>query len=206
MFKVEYGDMGKKRIGLNALYDTLNQDYFRGRLPRFRVNMTDLSRYLSSGWCRMWKREILLSQSLGGDHVRQTLLHEMIHVSSKDLRHGPSFRRGLRRLGLMGEAWALNEVEFYKEEEKDRLFKKRIKKRWELDVAEVIEYVAMEHPNMKWIKVRRYLAQYWNTPQWEVLKIAPWLKGYWYHQASQAKRMAEQQEAMRSRLLPNRHT
>jgi hypothetical protein len=99
-----------------SLYDQLNQQFFRGRLPRFRV--TRASKYFARGgmrfgFCSTKRRLILLDPNLSADRLRQTLLHEMCHVRG-DENHGPPFRRQLRSLHRQGEEWAAIEIDYYR--------------------------------------------------------------------------------------------
>ena len=86
------------------LFDELNKRYWRGRLPRYRVIRRAALGDRAMGLCNNKTRTILLLQSLDGEKLRLTLLHEMCHIGkASEYPHGPQFLKKLHRLARLGE-------------------------------------------------------------------------------------------------------
>jgi hypothetical protein len=152
----------KQRTADERMYDELNEQFFRGRLPKFHVRrekknafkQKDSILYFAVGACVRSRRTIFLGKELRGANLRQVLLHEMCHVQG-DLRHGRSFRAQLRSLQRQGENWAADEIEFYRLEEKTEFYRKQIKAKWEHALAEDIENCLTADKPLSWLDVRR---------------------------------------------------
>lgn len=181
------------RTSDEALYDRLNQEFFRGRLPQFRVKRSKrldgpLQRFLglkSLGECRANQRLILLSADLPqrSAETRRTLLHEMCHIDG-DLFHGRIFRSRLRMLHRRGENWAGIEIELYKEEEKAATCEKRIDNDSELEllIADTINKAISIKRWPNWISFRRDLTHGGGLSSARLKEIAPWARDYYHHQ------------------------
>jgi len=89
-----------------SLYAQLNREFFRDRLPVYRVRFRQFDRPGQEGECKPTARTILLATPLKGDpqKLRQVLLHEMCHIGSPG--HGLRFQAKLARLAANGESWA----------------------------------------------------------------------------------------------------
>ena len=102
------------RVSLSRLFDELNEKLFYGRLPKYRVVFCDKAFGAKDGQCLQERRLIRLSHSLQHDaqRLRRTLIHEMCHHGCP--HHGKRFITKLDRLASMGEAWATEEAEEYR--------------------------------------------------------------------------------------------
>jgi hypothetical protein len=86
---------GRKRATLRAtvdiasLYRRLNREFFRGRLPAYRIRFRQFAMRGKEGECGAKARTITLAIHLKRDptRLRQRLLHEMCHIGSPG--HGP---------------------------------------------------------------------------------------------------------------------
>src|SRR5262245_2995333 len=90
---------------LQSLFDTLRRKYFPGRLRGYRSVWTNFpwSSFSASGHageCDSKTRTLRIQKGLSGDHLVETLLHEMNHVGCPF--HGKKFREGIERLQKMG--------------------------------------------------------------------------------------------------------
>jgi WLM domain len=153
-----------------ALYHELNQRYFGGRLPRFRVTFTQPR---VSGWhgeIFPARRLIRLRRGLTGDELRRTLLHEMCHIGAP--HHGQRFQAKLARLVAQGEAWAQQELEIYQQPQ--LTWTKLI-----AEVKETLEEFAYHDPRPSFTAIRRYAADTLTCQPGEVLRKAPWLQAAW---------------------------
>jgi hypothetical protein len=97
--------------------------YFAGRLSDYRVRNRRTS-HLCGHWDRRRKLiTIDLRRCPDGDELRQTLLHEMAHVTAKsdtrasDGGHGPHFLAELARVAALGEPMAELERQKYADTE-----------------------------------------------------------------------------------------
>ena len=91
---------------LTRLFGDLNQQFFRGRLPAYRIQF---ARFEIPGKCGerdTARRMIRLSRRLQDDPAgwRQAMLHEMCHIGAP--WHGRRFQAKLAKLAAAGEAWA----------------------------------------------------------------------------------------------------
>lgn len=99
--------------GLEVQYADLNQKFFRGRLPKYAIELRPRSEMRSTlGECRWDEQKILLHEDLTNEGKRRTLLHEMCHVAAPK-SHNKKFVAQLQRLVRLGETWAASEVERY---------------------------------------------------------------------------------------------
>lgn len=96
------------------LFETLNRQHWRGRLPRYRVIFTMFARQADEGQTSNYTRTIMLRRGLGKRRLRRALLHEMCHIGP-DLRdaHGPRFLRKIQRLVARGELCLCRDLEQY---------------------------------------------------------------------------------------------
>ena len=94
-----------QRKELQSLFMDYNQRYFGGRLPRYKVLLsnTDLQFFADlngeSGRCERRKRKIYINPHKGDASV--TLLHEMVHAAV-GMGHGKVFLDEVRRLAELG--------------------------------------------------------------------------------------------------------
>lgn len=86
-------DWNEKQLA--RLFDRYNQRYWRGRLPRYQVTLTDRFKGCR---CDRRARTIYINPSYPAPTL---LLHEMAHAASNG-RHGPVWQSELRRLIRLG--------------------------------------------------------------------------------------------------------
>ena len=96
---------------LTQLYRELNQRFWNGRLPDYRVRFCKLP-VGKKGECLSERGLIRLTVGLEEDELRRTLLHEMCHIGCH--YHGQKFLARLIRLAEQGEQWATEEAEMYR--------------------------------------------------------------------------------------------
>lgn len=97
---------------LDRLFDQLNDRYFGGGLPKYRV-LRCVSQIGEHGFIDDETRRIWICD---GPDPRATLLHEMCHIGTPG--HGRPFRAKLRRLAHRGETWAEAERVYYLRQER----------------------------------------------------------------------------------------
>ena len=84
-----------------ALFETYNQRFFGGRLPAYRIVLSDRGPGFRGLWCKK-EREIHLRMSLQGMDLRRTLLHEMAHAAVARAGHGKVWLAEMLRLAELG--------------------------------------------------------------------------------------------------------
>jgi len=162
----------RKRISLNTLFRELNQDLFCGRLPKYRVVLADLG--TAHGRCLPERRLIRLDKQVAEDFdkLRRTLIHEMCHHGCP--HHGKRFLAKLARLSEMGEEWAAEEADEY-----------RNSPSWNDEMREVkvlIEEFARRAKRDKRCSfdlARRQVCRRLEMTPREVDRKIPWLKSTW---------------------------
>ena len=98
---------------LGSEYQAVNTQFFDGRLPavriRFEPRLAEIGPLIAEGFRLEGATDgqvILLNPSLESDDMgfRRTLVHEMVHVATKDhdKEHGPVFQSRLRQLSEQG--------------------------------------------------------------------------------------------------------
>ena len=153
------------------LYEELNRDLFKGRLPRFRVTLCG-SKHLpgaSPGECLEGRRLIRLRRGLEPEGLRRWLLHEMCHIGVPD--HGLRFQTRLLRLADQGESWALEEVKGIREAPS-----------WNHAMANLrgkLDDVAGQVPRPRFTQLLRWLADDFGMPPGKLLQSAPWIRAAW---------------------------
>src|SRR5712664_3759570 len=126
-----------------SLFTEYNQRYFGGRLPRYKVLLTnDCSR------CERRKRRIYINPHKEDASV--PLLHEMAHAAV-GRGHGKVFRDELRRLVEVG-APLQEELETYAP--KNEITPKQL-------LSEFFE-VGLDAPDVTWPEARQYLGYRWG--------------------------------------------
>ena len=83
------------------LFQKLNQQYFEGRLPEYRIVLSE-SLGSGCGRCDKKKREIHLNAMLLGDELTKVLIHEMAHAAVPRAGHGTAWLAEMQRLANMG--------------------------------------------------------------------------------------------------------
>ena len=98
---------------LGSEYQAINTQFFDGRLPAVRIRweprLAEVGPQIAEGFRLEGATNgqvILLNPSLQGDDegFRRTLVHEIVHVATKDRdqEHGPAFQDRLRQLSEQG--------------------------------------------------------------------------------------------------------
>jgi hypothetical protein len=126
---------------LRPLFQQFNSHFFSNRLPEYEVRVEALiagktlilfrdGKYHRlpegndlHGLCLAEEQRIYIDSrcsELNDEFVREVLLHEMCHASIwqnasgvPSDSHGPEFIAELRRLVAVGEAWAIDQAEYY---------------------------------------------------------------------------------------------
>ena len=80
------------------LFDTYNQRFFDGRLPPYRIILSDPYGSGMHGICRKKQREILLRTNLRDKELPLVLLHEMGHAAVPKSGHGKLWSAEMLRL------------------------------------------------------------------------------------------------------------
>jgi hypothetical protein len=91
-------ERGALRMNVQALFYRYNRRYWRGRLPLYKVVLTD--KYVG-GRCEKQQRIIYINPSTTGP-ISRTLLHEMIHAAVRGNGHGRTFQDEMNRLCRLG--------------------------------------------------------------------------------------------------------
>ncbi len=98
----------------NRLFDVLNRQHWRGRLPRYRVRFC-MFRHRVDGHTYNLTQTILLLNGLGPRRLRRALLHEMCHIGPELWdAHGPRWLRKIERLIRRGETCLRDELQTYR--------------------------------------------------------------------------------------------
>ncbi len=167
------------------LFQDLNRQFFRGRLPRYRVVLSD-SLLPSHGECLPERRLIRLRRGLDPETTRRILLHEMCHIGS--LGHGRPFQAKLYLLAAQGEEWAKHEAEKYRDAVS-----------WNAHMTNLrgtLDDVAGQSPRPNFPALVRWLtADFCRQPR-ELLRSVPWLRAAW----KKACREADKYYALKRRL------
>lgn len=87
-----------RRSAIELQFDRLNQAYWKGRLPSYRVFESD--KY-AGGLCLKSKRQIYITRGLSRFTRRKTLLHEMCHAAVGG-NHGKAWRAEMLRIAALG--------------------------------------------------------------------------------------------------------
>jgi SprT-like family len=160
-----------------ALYHELNQRYFGGRLPRYRVT---LAQPRVSGWhgeCFPSRRLIRLARGLTEEMLQRTLLHEMCHIGAPG--HGQRFQAKLAHLVAQGVPWAQEELEGYQHPQ--LTWRELIH-----EVKDVLDDLASRQPRPTFAAIRRSAADTLCCRPGEVLHKAPWLEAAWRKSCARA--------------------
>jgi len=168
------------------LFEQLNERFFWGRLPQYRVRRINPR---CSGWggeCDAGARTISLARYLSGEAARQVLLHEMCHVGTPG--HGKRFQVKLQRLARLGESWAAEEARMYQ----DTL---TMSTSPTAQIRRVISDLALEHPTISWHQARLIVSNEIGRTPHDLVHIAPWAESVWRRDA------AEQRHHRRNRVV-----
>jgi hypothetical protein len=181
---------------LSELFDELNEQFWNGRKPRYRVKFSSLARYQKlgdfQGECVPKRRTIYLRSNLKGKQLREVLLHEMLHIGC--MSHGRKFQERLQYLADRGETWAKVQIGSYSSGPN-----------WNQTIREFrsdLDTFAMHEPRPKWSQIVRYAkTQFGDT----ALKHVPWLRGAWRIAVRNADRINKIRKGYERRgLIPRR--
>src|SRR5260370_13338810 len=87
-----------RTMGVQDLFDQYNKRYWRGRLPRYKVLVTD--KY-TGGRCEKRQRMIYINPSTPAV-VSRTLLHEMAHAAVRGNGHNKVWLDEVKRIVRLG--------------------------------------------------------------------------------------------------------
>jgi hypothetical protein len=169
------------------MFADFNRRYWHGRLPQHRVLRRDLTKHNLRGLCVGERRVILIEQTLKGDQLRRTLLHEMCHIGDHGANaHGPRFLRKVRRLGRLGETALEEDIEQYDgTETRRRLEAARSAGRlgpeqsWRSDVLSWLESVSLtDDYRRRWPTIRRTLARQFEVTESRIQRLG-WAEREW---------------------------
>ena len=151
---------------LQALYEQFNERYFRRRLPRYRVRVSDSAP--AHGECRP-KSHLILLRPMEPELQRQVLLHEMCHIGTSG--HGPRFKAKLQAVADQGEPYARRELEAI-----------RAAPPWNLEMANLrtkLDEIAYLFPRWRFNQLLKWAAMTLGISPSEVREKVPWLKASW---------------------------
>jgi hypothetical protein len=193
-----------KRTFEERLFDELNERYFRGKLPSFKIarESTRKNSVVSGmGRCQPSKRLITLHPDLG-DHLCQTLLHEMCHIETlpkPGYDHGRSFRHQLKNLLLQGENWAAKEIEFYRFRERKYILLRNLRTKFDKEMKDRIDelIVNIEPGVWNWIRARRYLCEEYGINPHKFSRLLPWARDWWRLKLADEQRIEKIKSALR---------
>jgi len=159
---------------LQQLFDDCNQQFFHGRLPKYRVRFTNSIYYY--GECRPQNHVILLSRRVPQEELRQYLLHEMCHIGCSD--HGKRFTSKLQKLADQGEEWAVEEIRLYREA-----------LTWNQEMANIkqnLEEIALNPSRPTFSQVNKHFAKGLGLPPTAMRNKVPWLRAAWEKACNEA--------------------
>jgi len=159
---------------LQQLFDDCNQQFFHGRLPKYRVRFTNSIYYY--GECRPQNHVILLSRRVPQEELRQYLLHEMCHIGCSD--HGKRFTSKLQKLADQGEEWAVEEIRLYREA-----------LTWNQEMANIkqnLEEIALKPSRPTFSQVNKHFAKGLGLPPTAMREKVPWLRAAWEKACNEA--------------------
>ena len=164
---------------------------FDGRLPTYRLTWADPP---VAGWlgeCTPAKRLIRLRRGLSGEELRQTLIHEMIHAAGP-MGHGQPFQAQLARLVRQGEAWAREELQYYRDGHHTWPARQRQLKATLQDLAQ-----ALPRPSL--VAIRRVAADLLACRVSKVPRKVPCLEASWRQACADAE---QPRQGQRRRAKP----
>ena len=174
---------------LTQLFDELNQQFWNGRKPRYRVKYVTRVRFEDQhgldGLCDWKRRTIYIRKGNEGHDLRRILLHEMCHIGCG--WHGPKFQARLKYLADRGEDWALKEIEMWRTAPTRRQVVNEIKDR--------LYDMARFQPRPQFRQVVRYLSREYGT-----VKPLTWLKQTWRSFKAEVDQDKKLHEALLRRL------
>ena len=194
------------------LFDELNERYWHGRLPRYRVIFQAALYGGRLGFCDDKTRTILLLRSLNRKELRLTLLHEMCHIGtpSDEESHGPRFLRNLHRLMRLGEPKLLKDIELYDGTANEKeiaalqagrtLISERTLGQVVLDDLNSLDLVPGSRP--RWPKVRRWLAKQYRLAPSRLDRLVPWAEQEWRKLGHERRQDQHAQKALREGKMP----
>lgn len=172
---------------VQALFDALNKQFFRGRLPRYRVKLLDS--IPPHGQC-VTERRLILLRPMEPEQLRQLLLHEMCHIGASG--HGPRFQARLQAVADQGEECARRELEAI-----------RASPPWNLEMANLrskLDEIASLSPRWRFHQLLQWTAMGLGMSPPEVRKKVPWLKAGWRKAQSQAEEAKHLQTGFHRRV------
>ena len=158
---------GDNMTQLQQFFDDYNHQFFRGRLPKYRVRFTHSIH--SYGECSSQDHVILLSWKIPLEELRQYLLHEMCNIGCPD--HGKRFTSKLQKLADQGEEWAVEEIRLYREG-----------LTWNQEMTNVkqrLEEIALNPSRPTFSQVNKHFAENLGLSPTVMRKKVPWLRTAW---------------------------
>ena len=193
-----YSIMPPGKQSLSSLYDSLNVEFFVGRLPKYRVVFNSSMRL--DGEIVPERRLIRLNRALASNRVmlRQTLLHEMCHNGCES--HGKKLQERLIRLGDQGEDWAYAEAEQYRTAPSwNKMMSNLI-----LEMIDITHSVGgttdASYPSFS--RVVESLAYEHGMSPRELMRRAPWRRASWERAKREAIESRKAEKAPGERLAP----
>jgi hypothetical protein len=148
---------------LDALFQELRAKYFPGRLLGYRVTWWSFGSSHKLGECVSKSRILRIQKGLTGEHLVETLLHEMSHVGSP--HHGENFRAGIERLKSLGAPIAETDT-------KPGIPAAKL-------LIDDLEAIAIDCPSAQWKDVKRHLANSLGISGKALIRGYPWVKKRW---------------------------
>ena len=180
---------------LHRLFSELNAEFWKGRLPTYRVRRRRLPAL--EGWCDVERRVITIDpRRVSPDDVRKTLLHEMCHAATRGGGgHGKRFLAELARLAAAGEKWAEEERQIYADPAR-RIRATRHSIREHLE-----DLLRVDKPGeIEWRRARAYTAHWFGMSQPEFSERFPWARAFFLRKQRAEIADREQERALDERL------
>ena len=194
----------KRFMAQQQAFEDFNRRYFRGRLPSYRVIVTERFRTRMAG---TWygesddaTRTIRLRAGLP-DHSTGTalrdpswpkvLLHEMCHIGHPG--HGKRWQARMQKLAHLGEEWARTEAAEYRGQQSP-------KTSLTAEIKKCLEDLTSQRELPSWRSALRATAYELGRPGREILHIAPWAPSVWKRLARERREFDRIQADIRKRF------
>ena len=182
-------------MNLGRMFDSLNRQFWDGRLPKYRVRQK--AQPWRNGLCDPRSRTISISTHRAGSEeaVRRTLLHEMCHIVERSGFHGPKFCEQLLRLAERGEEWARAEAAMLRDPDERILVRASAITQWMEDWINSVDADTLP----PWKRARTVIAHEFGMSSPDFAMRYPKMRAAWLRLTGKRRREDEMVARMRSR-------